>query len=423
MPFRDSPEIGIVRKNKLHSGLLRYEQKGDLDWWHVARDTLAQEKANYVVMMLGVSDRQSIRERDLAKEADKKKKDKDQAAKPGTDKRMRRTKTSPTSRTSNRLSRPNSRQATRPTASLNFAPINGRRFIPSVSMRRSRRSRARACRSSGSACRRSAAPKSTADAVYLNDLYRARAERAGAVYIDVWDGFVDEGGKYSNFGPDYEGQMRRLRSNDGVFFTKYGALKLAHYVEREIRRYMNSRVTPVALPSGRSRRRRRWQSRRRGLLAGPVVPLTVDARQLRRIARRCRQQLPAWRCHRDACSGQRRAGCRRRPAGPTISFCSRAMPLPRCLRPVSRRCTGIGACRHDAGCHCACRAAGRAAEEGGSAAEKQRCRARPRKTPSPSRNRCNRRPRSVTMHRDRRGRCPGPAAIPSAAGSVRDTSV
>ena len=40
--------------------------------------------------------------------------------------------------------------------------------------------------------------KSTADAVYLNDLYRARAERAGAVYIDVWDGFVDEAGKYSN---------------------------------------------------------------------------------------------------------------------------------------------------------------------------------------------------------------------------------
>ncbi|MGA8970557.1 MAG: hypothetical protein WB499_15195, partial [Pseudolabrys sp.] len=52
--FSDSPEIAIVRKNKVHSGLLRYEPKGDLDWWHVARDTLAQEKANYVVMMLGV---------------------------------------------------------------------------------------------------------------------------------------------------------------------------------------------------------------------------------------------------------------------------------------------------------------------------------------------------------------------------------
>ncbi len=51
--FSDSPEVAIVRKNKPHSGLLRYEYKSDLDWWHVARDILAQEKANYVVMMLG----------------------------------------------------------------------------------------------------------------------------------------------------------------------------------------------------------------------------------------------------------------------------------------------------------------------------------------------------------------------------------
>jgi hypothetical protein len=82
--FSDTPEIGVVRKNKLNSGLLRYDAKGDLDWWHVARDTLAQEKFDYVVMMLGIGDRQEIREKDLAKEADTRAKDqqaKDQAAK------------------------------------------------------------------------------------------------------------------------------------------------------------------------------------------------------------------------------------------------------------------------------------------------------------------------------------------------------
>jgi uncharacterized protein len=30
-------------------------------------------------------------------------------------------------------------------------------------------------------------------------------------------------------GPDFEGQIRRLRSGDGVHFTTAGALKLAHY--------------------------------------------------------------------------------------------------------------------------------------------------------------------------------------------------
>ena len=117
--------------------------------------------------------------------------------------------------------------------------------------------------------------KSTADAVYLNDLYRARAERAGIVYIDIWDGFVDEAGKYSNFGPDYEGQMRRLRSADGVFFTKSGALKLAHYVEREIRRHMNSRATPIALPTGPLAPVAPDGKPAARPVAGPVVPLTV----------------------------------------------------------------------------------------------------------------------------------------------------
>src|SRR4029450_10986663 len=81
----------------------------------------------------------------------------------------------------------------------------------------------------------------------LNELYRARTERAGIKYVDVWDGFVDEAGRYSNYGPDYEGQVRRLRSSD--FFTKAGAIKLARYVEQELSRYMSNRV-PVALPSG-----------------------------------------------------------------------------------------------------------------------------------------------------------------------------
>src|SRR6185312_6268770 len=115
--------------------------------------------------------------------------------------------------------------------------------------------------------------KSTSEASYLNNLYRQRAERAGIVYIDVWDGFVDEAGKFTTFGPDYEGQKRRLRSADGVFFTKYGARKLAHYVEREIRRYMSNRI--VALPTSPVAPTPENGKPAERPLAGPVVPLTV----------------------------------------------------------------------------------------------------------------------------------------------------
>ena len=51
---------------------------------------------------------------------------------------------------------------------------------------------------------------------------------------------------FNQFGPDFEGQTRRLRTFDGVHFTQPGARKLAHYVEREIRRVMQARATPVA---------------------------------------------------------------------------------------------------------------------------------------------------------------------------------
>lgn len=269
----DSPEIAIIRKNKNHSGLLRYEAKGDLDWWHVARDTLAQEKANYVVMMLGVSDRQSIRERDLAKEADKKK-GKDQADKPAAEKDAQ-SKNQVGEQEQAGIVGPESQSGKKTSGVIEFhtdqwAEIYSKRIDETIA----------ALKSKGVPVFWVGLPsirgtKSTAEAAYLNDLYRARAERAGVVYIDVWDGFVDEAGKYSNFGPDYEGQMRRLRSSDGVFFTKSGALKLAHYVEREIRRNMNSRATPIALPSGPLAPGVPDGKPAARPVAGPVVPLTV----------------------------------------------------------------------------------------------------------------------------------------------------
>ena len=274
--FVDSPEIGIVRKNKLNSGLLRYDGKGDLDWWHVARDTLAQEKADYVIMMLGVGDRQDIGEKDLVKEADAKAKDqKDQQAKDEADKKPGQKPAKP----DNPVKADNSEETTtaqriRKTGGTaefrgdEWAKVYSRRIDETIA----------ALKSKGVPVIWVGLPsirgaRSTADVAYLNDLYRSRAERAGITYIDVWDGFVDEAGKYSNYGPDYEGQVRRLRLGDGVYFTKAGAVKLARYVEHELRRFMNNRV-PVALPSGPLEPSQSGTKPAERPLIGPVVPLT-----------------------------------------------------------------------------------------------------------------------------------------------------
>src|SRR6185437_15894777 len=65
----DTPEIGVIRKDRTYSGLVRYDSRNDQDWASVAREAIAADKPNFVVMMLGLNDRQSIRERAPARGA------------------------------------------------------------------------------------------------------------------------------------------------------------------------------------------------------------------------------------------------------------------------------------------------------------------------------------------------------------------
>jgi hypothetical protein len=65
--------------------------------------------------------------------------------------------------------------------------------------------------------------------------------------------------------------------NDGVFFTKAGAIKLARYVEQELSRLMSNRV-PVALPSGPFEAAPSDSKPTERPLIGPVIPLTGTAK-------------------------------------------------------------------------------------------------------------------------------------------------
>jgi lysophospholipase L1-like esterase len=82
-------------------------------------------------------------------------------------------------------------------------------------------------------------PGQNSDAEALNEVYREKAFINGAKFIDTWNGFTDEGGRYSAYGPDMTGQVKRLRADDGVHFTMRGYLKLAHFVEKDLRRDLN----------------------------------------------------------------------------------------------------------------------------------------------------------------------------------------
>src|SRR5947199_7355385 len=98
-------------------------------------------------------------------------------------------------------------------------------------------------------------------------------------YDDVWHGFFDEAGRLLQRSPDFEGQPRKLRSDDGVYFTTAGARKLAHYVDREIERLLANRGVAIAIPNEPAQPD---TSARPGApaprpLAGPIVPLAAAA--------------------------------------------------------------------------------------------------------------------------------------------------
>ncbi|MCB1535723.1 MAG: DUF459 domain-containing protein [Rhodoblastus sp.] len=85
------------------------------------------------------------------------------------------------------------------------------------------------------------------DLQQLNEIYRASVEAAGGKYVDVWDAFADEKGQYNVFGPEVSGQIVKIRTSDGIHFTKSGQRKLAYFVEQAMRGLIDkARPTPDA---------------------------------------------------------------------------------------------------------------------------------------------------------------------------------
>ncbi len=182
--FADRPEIAILRKAKENSGLVRDDY---YDWVKASQDLLASgAQINFAVMMVGSNDRQTLRDGQGG------------------------------------AFEPRSPQWTEAYAQRieTIASMFRDKKIPLLWV--------------GLPVLKN--ERLSADASAFNDLYREHAGKAGAKYVDVWEAFANDAGEYSAMGPDVDGQIAKLRTADGVHFTKAGALKLAHFVEPDIRR-------------------------------------------------------------------------------------------------------------------------------------------------------------------------------------------
>jgi len=116
-------------------------------------------------------------------------------------------------------------------------------------------------------------PDQSTDAEVMNEVFREKAFINGAKFIDTWSGFTDEAGRYSAYGPDMTGQVKRLRADDGVHFTMRGYLKLAHFVEKEIRRDLSLAKLERNIPLAGTEEE---QAKVTGHMVAPAKP-TADA--------------------------------------------------------------------------------------------------------------------------------------------------
>lgn len=295
--YTEQPDMGVIRKHKTTSGLIKYQPKGEpSDWAAAAKGILETEKPDVIVVMLGLNDRSSMRE-PAADKADKaadkdKKNDKGARAKPQGkpgDAKPGDTAAKPDDKPADadlpqddadnadtQVAAPE-KTARNPNGLYEFrderwVELYGKKIEELANVLK-----AKGVPVLWVGLPAIRGPKGTADMLFLDSLYREGAAKAGITYVDVWDGFVDEAGRFLQKGPDFEGQIRQLRSYDGVYFTKPGARKLAHYVEREITRLLAGRSGPIALPSEPATPDTSAEPGKPAPrpLAGPIVPLVA----------------------------------------------------------------------------------------------------------------------------------------------------
>ncbi|MBR0970222.1 SGNH/GDSL hydrolase family protein [Bradyrhizobium japonicum] len=298
--YTEQPDMGVIRKHRTTSGLIKYQPKGEpSDWTAAAKGILETEKPDVIVVMLGLNDRIAIREAapdktDKASDKDKKNDkgarakpqgkpgDKPGDAKPDTaakpdDKPADTDLPQDDADNADAPATAPEKTARNPNGLYEFrderwVELYGKKIEELANVLK-----ARGVPVLWVGLPAIRGPKGTADMLFLDSLYREGAAKAGITYVDVWDGFVDEAGRFLQKGPDFEGQIRQLRSYDGVYFTKPGARKLAHYVEREITRLLAGRSGPIALPSepGTPDTSAEPGKPAPRPLAGPIVPLVA----------------------------------------------------------------------------------------------------------------------------------------------------
>jgi len=177
--FAETPTIEVFGRSKPNSGLVRDDY---YDWSAALAEVLASEKVDVAVVMIGSNDRQAMRMEDGSSEPARSEKW-EQAYISRVDALLRQFSDKGV-----------------PVYWVGLPIVRPQGYVQ--------------------------------DMAYLNEVFLARVQRAGGQFIDTWERFADEEGRYSAVGPDVNGKIRTLRADNGIHMTGTGNMKLAFFVEQ-----------------------------------------------------------------------------------------------------------------------------------------------------------------------------------------------
>ena len=92
-----------------------------------------------------------------------------------------------------------------------------------------------------------ASPKYSASITQISSLQQLATFAGGAEFINIYERFTDENGKYSSRGPDINGQDVLMRKSDGIHFSKAGSDKLAFYINQSLKLFYRGGTISLAV--------------------------------------------------------------------------------------------------------------------------------------------------------------------------------
>jgi hypothetical protein len=71
----------------------------------------------------------------------------------------------------------------------------------------------------------------------ISGIQRLATFGGGGEFVDIYDRFVGDTGKYAKSGPDLNGNIVSMRKDDGIHFSAAGADKVAFYLSQTIKNF------------------------------------------------------------------------------------------------------------------------------------------------------------------------------------------